>query len=227
MPGREALIHDAARAGDSLQGFAAYPGLPAGGWPATWRQGCDPEIASRSGRCRTWTWSVARRWCNGRGAGSASDPTKTGHSRTVSLLHPVADDTTQWRPGATDGAQSVVAGLRGLTVQSLEPEGFVFGRGTKPLSSMELHRRWRRVLAKAQVRYRVPEQLRHSFASTMLSRNAPLLYVQHQGGWRSASVLLRVYARWMPEEAGIRPAPATLLPPAPATASPEGAPGSA
>jgi len=29
----------------------------------------------------------------------------------------------------------------------------------------------------------------------MLSRNAPLLYVQQQGGWRSASVLLRVYAR--------------------------------
>ena len=33
----------------------------------------------------------------------------------------------------------------------------------------------------------------------MLSRNAPLLYVQGQGGWRSASVLLRVYARWMPQ----------------------------
>jgi hypothetical protein len=34
----------------------------------------------------------------------------------------------------------------------------------------------------------------------MLSRNAPLLYVQQQGGWRSASVLLRVYARWMPQD---------------------------
>jgi integrase len=47
-----------------------------------------------------------------------------------------------------------------------------------------------------------PEQLRHTFASTLLSRNAPLLYVQKQGGWRSASVLLRVYARWMPQEYG-------------------------
>ena len=43
-------------------------------------------------------------------------------------------------------------------------------------------------------------QLRHTFASTMLSRNAPLLYVQQQGGWRSAGVLLRVYARWMPQD---------------------------
>lgn len=51
-----------------------------------------------------------------------------------------------------------------------------------------------------RVRYRSPEQLRHTFASTMLSRNAPLLYVQQQGGWRSASVLLRVYARCMPQD---------------------------
>lgn len=55
----------------------------------------------------------------------------------------------------------------------------------------------KRVLAAAKVRYRSPEQLRHTFASTMLSRNAPLLYVQKQGGWRSASILLRVYARWV------------------------------
>jgi hypothetical protein len=34
----------------------------------------------------------------------------------------------------------------------------------------------------------------------MLSRNAPLLYVQKAGGWRSASVLLRVYSRWVPED---------------------------
>ncbi|PYO00080.1 MAG: hypothetical protein DMD91_11245 [Candidatus Rokuibacteriota bacterium] len=61
-------------------------------------------------------------------------------------------------------------------------------------------RTWRRVLLAAKVRYRAPEQLRHTFASTMLSRNVPLLYVQQQGGWRSASVLLRVYARWMPQE---------------------------
>ena len=61
-----------------------------------------------------------------------------------------------------------------------------------------MHRAWRRVLLAAQVRYRVPEQLRHTFASTMLSRNAPLLYVQQQGGWRSATVL-RTYARWMPQ----------------------------
>ena len=34
----------------------------------------------------------------------------------------------------------------------------------------------------------------------LVSRNAPLLYVQKAGGWRSASVLLRVYSRWVPED---------------------------
>lgn len=127
-------------------------------------------------------------------------PTKTGHERRVFILHPVADETAEWRPGATEASRSVVGRLRHLTVRPLDdPEAFVFGRGRVPLSSMELHRRWRRVLVAARVRYREPEQLRHTFASTLLSRNAPLLYVQGQGGWRSASVLLRVYARWMPQ----------------------------
>src|SRR5205809_3090377 len=127
-------------------------------------------------------------------------PPKTGLARKVSFLHPVTDDTPDWCPGSTTEARSAVTALRRLTIRSMDPEAFVFGRGRTPRSSMELHRAWRRVMAVAKVRYRAPEQLRHTFASTMLSRNAPLLYVQAQGGWRSASVLLRVYARWMPHE---------------------------
>jgi hypothetical protein len=41
------------------------------------------------------------------------------------------------------------------------------------IDSAVVHRRWKRVLRAADVRYRPPEQLRHTFASTMLSRNAP------------------------------------------------------
>lgn len=134
-------------------------------------------------------------------------PTKTGIERDVSVLHPTSDDTQEWRPGATGAARSVLHGLKRLSVRSLEPEAFLFQRGGEPLSSMAVHRSWRRVLLAAQVRYRSPEQLRHTFASTMLSRNAPLLYVPQQGGWRSASVLLRVYARWMPQPSATQPQP--------------------
>ena len=55
------------------------------------------------------------------------------------------------------------------------------------------------MLHRAGVRYRVPEMLRHTFASTLLSRNAPLLYVQKQGVWTSAAVVLHYYSAWMPE----------------------------
>ncbi len=120
------------------------------------------------------------------------------------MLHPVTHETPEWRPLRDDS----MAGLRHLTIQSMEPHHFVFGRGPRPLASMELHRFWRRVLQKAGVRYRSPEQLRHTFASTLLSRNAPLLYVQQQGGWRSAGVLLRVYARWMPQMGALNVTPA-------------------
>jgi integrase len=144
-------------------------------------------------------------------------PTKTADStRDASILHPVADDTPEWRPGATDASRSVLQGLRRLTVRSLEPEAFVFQRNGRPLSSMEVHRAWQRVLLAASVRYRTPEQLRHTWASTLLSRNAPLLYVQQQGGWRSASVLLRVYAKWLPQAGATQAQPAPVT--APATA---------
>jgi integrase len=137
-------------------------------------------------------------------------PTKTGIERDVPVLHPIADDTQDWRPGLTDAAKSTLHGLKRLAVRSLEPEAFLFQRGGEPLSSMAVHRSWRRVLVAAQVRYRSPEQLRHTFASTMLSRNAPLLYVQQQGGWRSAAVLLRVYARWMPQPSATQAQPMVL-----------------
>jgi integrase len=46
-------------------------------------------------------------------------PTKTGRERQVSFLHPVADETPEWRPGTTPEACSVVQGLRQLKVGAL------------------------------------------------------------------------------------------------------------
>jgi integrase len=138
---------------------------------------------------------VRRSWSRGR-----IGPTKTGLVRTVTLTHPVLDETPEWRPGATPGSLSVLGRLRQLKERTAGPSAFVFSRGTNPIPTWDLSERWHRVLVTAKVRYRSPEQLRHTFASTMLSRNAPLLYVQKQGGWRSAAVLLRVYAQWLPQE---------------------------
>ena len=52
-------------------------------------------------------------------------------------------------------------------------------------------------LTKAGVRYRKPHACRHSFASILLSRGANLLAVQRAGGWKSATVMLSTYAKWI------------------------------
>ncbi len=142
---------------------------------------------------------IRRTWTRGR-----TGPTKTGRERLVSILRPVAEDIADWRAGAGT-TRSVLTAICQLKVQSLDPAGFLFTRDGGPWTSRSLNRAWRRVLASARVHYRVPEMLRHTFASTLLSRNAPLLHVQLQGGWRSAGVLLRVYARWLPQDAGTAP----------------------
>ena len=145
-------------------------------------------------------------------------PTKTGRTRVVSMLHPMAEATAEWRPGVTAASHTLLTGLRALKVQGVSPDAPVFtNRAGVAWTNIQLQHRWRRVPAKAGVRYRSPEQLRHTFASTLLSRNAPLLYVQQQGGWKSAGVLLRVYARWMPQAEALSAGSANNGFPPPAT----------
>ena len=115
-------------------------------------------------------------------------------------------DTLEWRPRA-DVVNTMVTRIRRLKRTPLDPTGFLFRQPDgRPWSSSSMNSAWRRVLAKAGVRYRPAEQLRHTVASTLLSRGAPLLYVQAVGGWRSAGVLLKVYARWMDSEGSSSPA---------------------
>ena len=138
---------------------------------------------------------IRRTWSRGR-----VGPTKTGRERSVSVLHPVTETTSEWRPGVTPDSRVVLTQLRKLAVQPIDPTAFLFTRNGAPWGARALSAKWQQVLARARVRYRNPEQLRHTVASTLLSRNAPLLYVQRVGGWKSATVLLDVYARWLPQD---------------------------
>ena len=65
----------------------------------------------------------------------------------------------------------------------------------RPSSSSALNGAWRRVLAKAVVRYRPAETLRHSCASLLLSAGAPVIYVMSLGGWASPNVMFETYRR--------------------------------
>jgi hypothetical protein len=79
-----------------------------------------------------------------------------------------------------------------LSVQNIDPGARIFTWDDSSFSKL-----WHRVLTKAGIRYRKPHACRHSFASILLSRGANLLAVQRAGGWKSATVMLSTYAKWI------------------------------
>lgn len=127
-------------------------------------------------------------------------PKTDGATRVVSFQHPVCDPAGGWEPDPED--RELVEALGALR---RDPEAFLW-HSHRPFPEDMLGRFWKATLARAGVRYRTPEQARHSFASTMLSRGAPILYVQECGGWADATTLLKHYSKWMPRK---RPAAVT------------------
>ena len=66
------------------------------------------------------------------------------------------------------------------------------------LDESHVIRAFHRVLDAAGLpRFRVYD-LRHTFASLLLSSNVPLLYVSHQLGHTKQTITLKYYARWIP-----------------------------
>lgn len=70
-------------------------------------------------------------------------------------------------------------------------------------------RSYKNVLKTAKMRHTKFHNLRHTFASQLLSKGANILYVSQQLGHADASITLRVYAKWIPTE-GQRQAMNTL-----------------
>jgi integrase len=124
-------------------------------------------------------------------------PTKTpGSVRRVSLLYPVTEDRADWTPrSAGIATRRVLDGLTVLLATTPDPAARLW-----PITASQFSRMWERVCKTAGVRYRKPHALRHSWASLLLSRGANILAVTKAGGWANALTLLRVYAKWIPEE---------------------------
>jgi len=68
-----------------------------------------------------------------------------------------------------------------------------------PLASGKSYATWLRVLRNAKVTYWKPHTLRHTFASILLSRGAPILSTWCAGGWTNANIFFRVYAKRIEE----------------------------
>lgn len=56
---------------------------------------------------------------------------------------------------------------------------------------------WRHILKRAGIRYRYPYQMRHTFASMLLSAGENIMWVAKQMGHKDPTITARRYARWI------------------------------
>jgi integrase len=91
-------------------------------------------------------------------------------------------------------------------LKGVEPNDIVF---MNPLTSQpwsttnKIRAQWKQALKKAGVRYRVPYQTRHTYASTMLAVGEDLTYIAKQMGHADSSTTLKYYARFI-QQTGVK-----------------------
>jgi integrase len=114
--------------------------------------------------------------------------TKTGEARWVDLSD-----------GLLDQLKSYLTGLRAEDLFKGKESEWLFPSETGTLlDESHVVRAFHRVLETAGLpRFRVYD-LRHTFASLLLSSNQPLLYVGQQLGHTKPTITLKYYARWIP-----------------------------
>jgi integrase len=115
---------------------------------------------------------------------------KNGKSRRVDMSRQLAEALQSLR--TLQEAEAVLAGVA--------PSERVFSDGTGgPIQEDGFRNNvWRPLLRRAQLRYRKPHTLRHTYASMLIEAGEPLTYVQQQLGHHSAAFTMKVYAHLLP-----------------------------
>ncbi len=123
------------------------------------------------------------RICRSFSSGKRLEATKTGRERSVELSSRLRDTLEAGRPTIVVGDALCFPNERGDLV---DPHNFR-NRVFRPLVA----------LVAGHARRFTPHGLRHTFASLHMARGTPLLWIQQQGGWASAKVLLDTYGHFL------------------------------
>ncbi len=126
------------------------------------------------------------RICRSYSSGKHMSPTKTGQGRTVELSGRLVSALGTVRPQLFGDDALVFPNENGGL---LHPRNF---------RSRAFQRVVRRSLGTP--RRFTPHGLRHTFASLHMARSTPLKWIQAQGGWASAKMLLDTYGHYLPDE---------------------------
>ena len=66
-------------------------------------------------------------------------------------------------------------------------------------SSTWLSRQWALILKQANVKYRNPYQMRHTYASTLLSNGENIFWLATQMGHENTKMIIQHYGKWIPQ----------------------------
>ncbi len=121
------------------------------------------------------------------------EDTKTGASRYVHLSQELMQTLSRLRAE------------RERKATKPEPDAwqdwvFVNGRG-RPFDDSRIRKRFRRLAKLAGIASHRVYDLRHTFATLLLSKSAPITYVASQLGHANPTTTLRWYAHWLPTDA--------------------------
>ncbi len=139
----------------------------------------DVDMARGEMRVRRATTQAAK--------GTAEVPKTSSSKRMVKLLGPAREALE---------AQKAFTLLANAHV-FLNPRTNAPWEGDQPIRKTL----WQPALKRAKVRYRVPYQTRHTYASMMLSAGEHPMWVANQMGHADWGMIRRVYGRWMPDAA--------------------------
>ena len=117
------------------------------------------------------------------------DKTKTGKARRVDMSDQLASGLRQLLTARKKEA---------LKAGSGEPVPTIFHRGGKPMEQNHIRRVFKQVLVKAGIREMRLHDIRHTFASLLLSRGESPVYVKEQLGHSSIKMTVDIYGHLIP-----------------------------
>lgn len=109
---------------------------------------------------------------------------KTGKTRRIDMSQELAKVLREWRLACPNGKLNLV---------------FPNGDGCYQDANNMIKRRFKPALSRAGIDYLRFHDLRHTYASLLLAKNAPMKYVQHQLGHSSIKMTMDLYTHLLPE----------------------------
>ncbi|MBX9865571.1 MAG: hypothetical protein K2Y14_01550 [Burkholderiales bacterium] len=81
--------------------------------------------------------------------------------------------------------------------------GFVFNnpKTNKEWShSSKIHNTWQKIIEVSGVKYRNPYQMKHTYASTLISQGENIFWLATQAGYENTEIISKYDEKWIPQK---------------------------